>query len=1533
MASNNVVYIEDPNSVNINNNMINAIPQYQDMHIFAELTAKRKGRTVLVSTEGHTYETKKTGLEDSLLVNFLGVNQNADSPNYLRFTTNYYDGSTGNETQYEGFGITSIKTLINSSFIPQVNIQFVDIRGVTFFNQENSPYRVLFDFPPPIFNLKIKGYYGKTLEYDLHLVKYTTEFKAENGNFIIDAQFVALTYAPLSDVLFRYSINFPLMLSGNTSTPSTETPPKNTNDLVLKLKNLYSAISDQIKTDEISTQYDNTLKKITQNAELLGILSNYKNDLNEKGTAYIFVNDISQSENQYLTRTSDQIMSNVLNNPATEVNAESIITQLNTLSDYDKYVKELSSYTLPSNYVNRLYIGYMIGVNRPPAVLNNATDMNNALKTYRGLLLKRVKDATTTIKFSDDDILQPITFNNNYNITNGTYISDGTTKYVAIDVTNFYLKLYRQKVELDKSKTALSSTINTKINSMILNQLGMRPTIYNIFKILLDDVDIFFKTMKETSDRAEDHHEKYKNIIAGSQLRDSGNKASEKIYSFPLLIDQKPVTGGLREERVSPQRIDKMLPEPFPESKLVNDFIQSFTTQRQQNALANMKSEQNDDGSNKWFPISPVDSQLVGNNVKSPYADIDTSTGGGQQSVNVSPDARITQVFKIVLDRFYMLSQGFIPNSFYGSTSDVNNAYVELYANSEAINLATSVTQTNYASVLKEFASQFNGRVDNFYNYLDANKEFTDTYAFPDNSKLEINNIYVDKENPNYVGSTVYNNTIEELVITSGSTKPIDTFVSGIQKSGSWFSRILGNTAPEQSYVFTKQNVLYVKDDFVENNKVVEADKKTKYNDTNLQTRYLVNMNTVKRPNNDPNKVNVSGKNTATLDAMSLLVDKGNAAFTDIGGPVSPYANKLDSFSNIIDTWVEQLSKNNNDDAIFTDDSIINQESTAFNIKLSVLLFSSNFGYTLSPFNNSPKNLNKFVFQNTAAIAVPNYLPPYIGVLANANNEFVSQIADFYLTGSGKYLDSAGLYSFADIHDINAYLSTRDKYHYMEKYGSFVTTYRKDILPQISKLYDDAKAMIATGSTKSDAYRTLLDPNSKKNQGGKYFSLIIQPLLKEVSILCYSQNSFSSATTPATYTSLKSTNTNASKKAINDKYFKLFFSKLVQTIADKEKQQKETEDENKKLTGDEDVINQTYYSFKNINDKWLCNNNYTSTHGYPFAKDKRLIDLFAFVDRAMNPIGDTILNAEALITLSEDTTVSIFSVISTLLSQNGFIFFPIQNFMSYTEQSWNDCFKIDVDGTVPQTPAFICMYVGGTASYPTDVGGGFKNDGIEDIGNTDLSDFNTKPENPVSSDDNQVEGTGFNFYRQVRAFKVKFGQQNQSMFIDVKIDSKEYPETNESLKILSKLAGDNKLNAPIPKGQNLYNVYENRAYRATVNGFGNAMIQPTQYFQLDNIPIFNGAYLILSVEHTIEPNKMMTSFSGTKILKYPVPRVLNPSAIIGYDGGDSSETQTIASSSAGQIGTGVSGSVTLGTGTNNVADKAKYNSMYTFKIQ
>ena len=58
-----------------------------------------------------------------------------------------------NGVDFQGFGITSINVILNSSYIPQVTINFTDIRGKTLFEQVrgNTPYTAFFHLPYPTF--------------------------------------------------------------------------------------------------------------------------------------------------------------------------------------------------------------------------------------------------------------------------------------------------------------------------------------------------------------------------------------------------------------------------------------------------------------------------------------------------------------------------------------------------------------------------------------------------------------------------------------------------------------------------------------------------------------------------------------------------------------------------------------------------------------------------------------------------------------------------------------------------------------------------------------------------------------------------------------------------------------------------------------------------------------------------------------------------------------------------------------------------------------------------------------------------------------------------------------------------------------------------------------------------------------------------------------------------------------------------------------------------------------------------------------
>ena len=80
---------------------------------------------------------------------------------------------------------------------------------MNFFTGEN--YHILFYIsPPPIFELLIKGYYGKPLKYSLHLTKQIPDLIVV-WYYYITVDFIANTFASLTDILFKYVEMFPLI--------------------------------------------------------------------------------------------------------------------------------------------------------------------------------------------------------------------------------------------------------------------------------------------------------------------------------------------------------------------------------------------------------------------------------------------------------------------------------------------------------------------------------------------------------------------------------------------------------------------------------------------------------------------------------------------------------------------------------------------------------------------------------------------------------------------------------------------------------------------------------------------------------------------------------------------------------------------------------------------------------------------------------------------------------------------------------------------------------------------------------------------------------------------------------------------------------------------------------------------------------------------------------------------------------------------------------------------------------------------------
>ena len=64
---------------------------------------------------------------------------------------------------------------------------------------------------------------------------------------------------------------------------------------------------------------------------------------------------------------------------------------------------------------------------------------------------------------------------------------------------------------------------------------------------------------------------------------------------------------------------------------------------------------------------------------------------------------------------------------------------------------------------------------------------------------------------------------------------------------------------------------------------------------------------------------------------------------------------------------------------------------------------------------------------------------------------------------------------------------------------------------------------------------------------------------------------------------------------------------------------------------------------------------------------------------------------------------------------------------------------------------------------------------------------------------------------------------------------------------------------------------------------GNAQIMPLTYFQLNNIPLFRGTYLIIKIEHHIKAGDMTTVFTGVRMSKYDMPLVSDEELLINIE--------------------------------------------------
>jgi hypothetical protein len=299
-------------------------------------------------------------------------------------------------------------------------------------------------------------------------------------------------------------------------------------------------------------------------------------------------------------------------------------------------------------------------------------------------------------------------------------------------------------------------------------------------------------------------------------------------------------------------------------------------------------------------------------------------------------------------------------------------------------------------------------------------------------------------------------------------------------------------------------------------------------------------------------------------------------------------------------------------------------------------------------------------------------------------------------------------------------------------------------------------------------------------------------------------------------------------------------------------------------------------TFKSINDKFISGNDY---------KTKTLFEDILLFDRASRDVGQRIyadiFKVKDLIEYGKYSN-SMLDMVTTILTENNFTYFTMPayaNFYNVQDVSKNPTpnpegtleFANSLFGTFlsldyrDTTSKFLCLYANKPSEHLA------LNDNVDYRFRDDAFDLRRASDNPLL--DNLNGKTDWDKSNKVVGFNVDIGPQNQQIFKQFDISQDPGSPTTESLEVLNQMANLNRNRSESTQSVSLYNLYRNRSYKCNIDMLGNAMIQPMMYFNLRNVPMFSGPYMIMKVSHRISENGFDTEFEGQRQPFYSIPAI------------------------------------------------------------
>jgi hypothetical protein len=519
---NNLIYI-DPNSVIHSDGTI--LPrniEQEKLVMYVNLESDIIPRSILTSEND---KNTLTSIAQGTL-NFLKNAEGGDydstwTDTYLNFDQKTKKDKNGNslgtgvfyqsDKTGQSFGIDSINISIKGiNSIPQVQINFIDVRGKTLFESpENSPYSAFFHIPWPIYYLTIKGFYGKAIKYRLHLVKFNSKYNETNGNFEVETTFVGSTYAWLNDIPLKGMLNAPYMYPNRTDTNS------NTN-----------------------TKTNNSEQKISKSSKGYQILKTVYSEYKQKGLLPKDFPNKTLRELLVVAETLDKILEKQILDQVVSMKLFSGLKSFeDTINGIENNINSWCVQHLTNNFTpkNNVYYYELSAKNKTEPVNISGTT--------------KVKTLENIIESSKKSLNENELFNNSLlNKTNANFkkekivaknlgsLDDYVTKIneqYVVAKDELFKRLFEIRKSFNEQKDILEKKVEEEMNNVIKDTgrggIGFSPTVRNIFAVILANAEVYVRLMKDVHQRAFDASNERKKLIEGFSDESTG----ENIYPWP----------------------------------------------------------------------------------------------------------------------------------------------------------------------------------------------------------------------------------------------------------------------------------------------------------------------------------------------------------------------------------------------------------------------------------------------------------------------------------------------------------------------------------------------------------------------------------------------------------------------------------------------------------------------------------------------------------------------------------------------------------------------------------------------------------------------------------------------------------------------------------------------------------------------------------------------------------------------------------------------------------------------------------------